>query len=247
MTTFANAKTTDEAVTKDTVGGGFMVESGLYDMMIEMAYSDTTASGAKSLTLHLRDVSSNALVRLTTYPISGDSKGNKTTYTDKKTGKEFVLADFALATSLAQVVAGMNLEDLTETEKVVKRWDKDTKGELSQKTNVLNELINQPVKVGMIKQVVDKTALGDNGYAPTGETREENKADRFFRAADSLSQTEIKASATEAVFIHKWADKWTGVTKQLAKHAGSSGATAGTPKAAAAPEADAAVNANLFG
>ena len=99
----------------------------------------------------------------------------------------------------------------------------------------LTELHGQQIIAGVLKQTVDKTKKNDSGvYVATGETRDENEIDKFFRAKDSLTVAEILAQASEATFINSWREKNAGVTRMKAK--GASG-TAGAPAAAAPPAA----------
>lgn len=252
MNTFSNLNNeTALEGDKDTLGGGFLVDSGVHNMMIEMAYAGQSSKGALSLTLHLRSIADNSLVRSTIYVTSGTAKGTKNTYTDKETGKERPLPGFSLANSLCQVVLGKNLSDVAQEEKVIKRYDAEAKTEVPQKTQVLVELLNQPVQAGIIKRTVDKMVWNQNAnaYTPDGTVKDENEVDKFFRARDGLTQTEIQAGATESSFKDKWADKWTGVHEDkstVSKGAVKKGAPA-TSAATAPAETSQKTDDNLFG
>ena len=63
---------------------------------------------------------------------------------------------------------------------------------------------------------------------PSGETRDENEIDKFFRASDRMTTAEIRAQATEAVFASSWEKKWSGKTRDRSKSVASNG-TAGAP------------------
>ena len=58
-------------------------------------------------------------------------------------------------------------------------------------------------------------------WQPTGDTKEENEIDKFFRARDKMTTAEILAGAEEPGFYTKWGDKNIGVTKMKAKGAGN--------------------------
>ncbi len=231
----------------DSLGGGFIKESGVYNATIELAYADQSTGGARSVNIHLK-TEDGAVIRLTEYVTSGTAKGGLNTYVDQKTGEKRFLPGYSKMDSMSKLACAKGLTELTAEEKVVNRYDYDAKKELPMKTNVLTELMGQPITVGLVKQIVDKNAKNAAGtYEPTGETREENVADKFFRARDGMTATEIIAGATEPSFRNKWAEKNTGVTRNLAKGApagASSGATAGAP--AAAPAAG-EKPASLFG
>lgn len=248
MSILGNVKTDNSVEDKDTLGGGFIVDTGVHKMMIELAYIEKMQSGSVAMHLHLKSVENGALVRTKDYIVSSDAKGNKTTYTDKETGKELPLPSFSLMTSLAQVTAGCNIEDLTEEERVVERWDFDTSSNVPQKTTVLKELIDKPVQVGIIRQKVHKRKEVDGNWIDTPEVKEENKVEKFFRAADGLTQTEIKAGATEASFKQKWADRYgTDTIDKTDPELMARAKSAENANTAASAERQETQNNNLFG
>ena len=118
--------------------------------------------------------------------------------------------------------------------KVIKLYNYEAKAELPTKVDMLADLIGQEVIMGLIRQTVDKNVKDAAGaYQPTGETRDENEVDKFFRAKDRMTTAEIRAQAETAGFIDTWDAKFTGTVKNKAKGA-AAGGTAGAPKAGAA-------------
>lgn len=232
----------------DSLGGGFMVDSGVYPCEIEMAYVDVADSGAISLNVHLK-TDSGALLRNQLWIQSGKAKGGNNYYVDKKGNKQY-LPGYNQAEALALLTVGKHVNELVDEEKVIKLYNFDAKAELPTKVSVLTELLGQQVTVGVIKQVVDKNVKTDDGnghitYAPSGETREENEIDKFFRAKDNMTVTEIRAEAETAEFIDAWEKKWKGQVKNKAKGAAATGATPGAP-AAGGSGATAAPQKSLF-
>jgi hypothetical protein len=216
----------------DVLGGGGAVESGVYDATIKVAYIGKSTGGAMSLNLELnmggRDV------RQQLWVTSGDAKGNKNYY--ERDGKRNYLPGFNIANALSLLTVGKEISQLDTEDKVLKLWSYDAKAEVPTTVPVLTDLTGQEIRVGMIKQTVDKNVKNDAGaYVPSGETREENEIDKLFRSKDGLTVAEIRAETTSADFMDAWAKKWTGVTKNKAKGA-TGGSTAGAPKAAAAPK-----------
>ena len=121
----------------------------------------------------------------------------------------------------------------TET-KVVNVYSSEAKAEVPTKVEVLMELLNKEILVGLIKQKVDKTQKNDAGvYVPTGDSREENEIDKLFRSSDRMTTAEIRAQATEAAFAATWETKWTGNTKDKTKGVAANAGTFGAPKGAA--------------
>lgn len=220
----------DIAAEKDSVGGGFVLDSNLYNFTIKLAYLQKTASDALSLVVHLT-TEDNKDVRQQFWMTSGKEKGCKNYFVDKKGEKQY-LPGFNMANSLCLLTVGKEISQMETETKVVNLYSSEAKAEVPTNVEMLTELLGKQVLGGLIKQVVDKTAKDAAGnYQPTGETREENELDKLFRERDGKTTAEILAQAPEAVFIETWKKKWVGQVKDKStKTAGSTGA----PKAAGA-------------
>lgn len=238
---------------RDSVGGSFTLESGVYDFEITMAFLQKAASGAIGLNLHFKTKDYKEY-RETVYIQSGDAKGNKTYYVNKK-GEKFNLPGFSTANGLALLTVGQDLAALAGTteEKVVNVYSPDAKADVPTKVECLVDLIGQRILAGVQKQIEDKNQRGDDGkYYPTGETRETNEIDKLFCAREShygMTLAEIQAEAEEAVFIETWKAKFTGVTRDRTTKDGGQSGTAGAPgkPAAAATAGNSKPTKSLFG
>jgi len=220
---------------KDTLGGGsYVLESGVYDMTIELAYLAKSQEGALSLNLQLKH--NNTIVRQTLWLTGGNAKGNKNYYLNK-TGEKKYLPGFSHANALSLLTVKKEINQIQDEPKVIKLYDYTAKAEVPTKVDMLTELLGQTISIGLLKQVVDKNVKTSDGtYVPSGETREENEIDRLFRASDGKTVNEIKDGVDPGEFRDAWAKKWTGVTKQKAKGAGKGGpAPMGAVSNAAAP------------
>jgi hypothetical protein len=196
----------------DSVGSGGLVDSGIYNSIVEMAYFSKATSGAMALNVWLK-TEEGRIIRNTMYVTSGDAKGNKNYY-ETKDGEKRYLPGMNLANSLAILTVGQEIADLTPEQKIVPIYDFEEKKDINQEVPVLTALLGKPIKAGVLKQTVSKRVKqADGTYAATAETREENEIDKFFRASDNMTVTEARANATEASFINTWSDKWTGVTR----------------------------------
>lgn len=220
----------DIAAEKDSVGGGFVLDSNVYNFTIKLAYLQKAASDALSLVVHLT-TEDNKDVRQQFWMTSGKEKGCKNYFVDKKGEKQY-LPGFNMANSLCLLTVGKEISQMETETKVVNLYSSEAKAEVPTNVEMLTELLGKQVLGGLIKQVVDKTAKDAAGnYQPTGETREENELDKLFRERDGKTTAEILAQAPEAVFIETWKKKWVGQVKyKSTKTAG----TAGAPKAAGA-------------
>lgn len=245
MSLLQNLKS-DETIAqeRDSVGGNGAVESGLYPSVINLAYLTKSGGGAVGLVLAAK-VNDGREIRQTLWVTSGKDKGGTNYYTDKNGEKQY-LPGFNLANSLALLTVGKELSDLGTETKVVNAYSPEARAEVPTKVEMIVDLLGKEIIIGAIKQTVDKTKKNDdtNKYEPTGETREENEIDKFFRSRDRMTTAEIRAQATEATFIDTWDAKWTGKTRDRSTK-GAAG-VAGAPKAAGAGAAAKKPTTSLF-
>ncbi|MDA3807743.1 MAG: hypothetical protein PF440_07505 [Thiomicrorhabdus sp.] len=241
---FDDVQTDDSIVEdKDTLGGGFgPVDSGLYDLTIKYAYGHVSPNGAKAVSFVFKTEDGKE-VKDTQYITSGTKKGVKNFYLDKD-GKKNYLPGFSKVNSLCLLTAGKNISALTTEPNTIMLYNFDAKGDVATEVEMITDLVGKTITAGIIKQTEDKVKKNDQSgaYEATGETREVNEMDKYFRHSDGLTVTEIKAKSSEPVFKEKWSDKWTGQSRD--KSTGT--ATAGTPGAPNAYGAD-APKENLFG
>lgn len=217
-----------ENVEKETdfLGGFQLLDSDVHLMDIEIAYLSTASTGSRALVMHFKNGAGS--LRSTQYFVSGKEKGNKTYFV--KNGKEYNLPGFTIVNDLflaAGIAEGMDGAQLEE--KVIKLYSKDAGGEVPTKVQMVMNLIGKQVALGVLKQTVDKTALGgDSKYHPTGDTRDENEISKVF-TTDGLTIPEVDAGITEPAFIIDWKAKYSGKTLMKAKgnkEAGAQGAPA---------------------
>lgn len=245
MSLLANLST-DESIAneKDSVGGSGPLDSGAYLVTIAMAHINKAASGALGLVLSMK-TADNKEVRQTLWMTSGTAKGCKNYY--EKDGEKHYLPGFTHANAVALLATGKEISGLDTEEKVIKLYSAEAKAEVPTKVNAVMDLIGKEVIVGLIKQTVDKTKKNETtgAYEATGETRDENEIDKFFRASDRKTTAEIRAQAEEAVFIETWEAKWNGKVKDRAK--GAAAGLPGVPKLGVAPAASKKPTISLFG
>jgi hypothetical protein len=212
---------------KDSVGGGGVLESGLYPATVTLAYVTKSAGGATGLVLHAK-TSMGRDIRQTLWMTSGTAKGAKNYY--EKDGQKNYLPGFIAANALALLATGKEISELDTETKVVNVYSYEAKAEVPTKVDVPVDLMGKEIIIGLIKQTVDKTAKNETtgAYEPTGETRDENEIDKFFRASDKMTTAEIRAAANEPAFYATWDSKFSGVVRIKASKASG---TAGAPKA----------------
>lgn len=217
---------------KDVIAGGSRVlDSAIYKLRVALAYVTKASSGALGLVLGMKTEEGKEL-RQTLWMTSGTNKGGKNYY--EKDGEKHYLPGYLLANSLCLLTVGKEISDLDTEQKVVNVYNPEAKAEVPTKVDMVMDLIGQEIYGGVIKQIVDKTKKNEAGvYEPTGETREENEIDKFFRERDKMTTAEIRAQAEEPAFFDAWSAKWTGQVRDKSKGAGKGG-TAGAPAKASA-------------
>lgn len=210
--------------------GTTVLESGLYEFTIDVAFMTVADSGAKAFNLRLK-YDGDKDYRQVLYVSSGKAKGGANFYTDKN-GKKRYLPGFNIANAICLLTVKKEISKQVAVEKVINLWNKDAKAEKPTPVKVIDALTGKKFLGGVIKQVVDKRVKdpATAKYVPTGETREENDIDKIFRASDGLTVAEIRAKVTEAVYKDTWEKVNTGVTRNKAK---GTSAAPGTPGAAA--------------
>lgn len=224
---------------KDSLGGGGLLDSDAYLFTIEAAYVIKSEGGAMGISLQLKNEEGRTL-RTTEYITN---KKGENFY--EKEGQKSFLPGYNKMTSLTLLAIGKELSELDTEEKVIKAWNFEAKAEVPTKVQMITDLVGKQIYGGVLKQTVDKNAKADDGtYKPTGETRDENVIDKFFRARDKMTVAEIRAEAEKAEFFDKWVEANKGKVVNRAKGAGNG--TAGAPKAGA-PAAGAKPKQSLFG
>lgn len=218
----------------DTLGSAGALNSGLYNCTVSMAHITKSSGGAMGLVLTLKTTDGRD-VRQTLWMTSGTAKGCKNYY--EKNGEKHYLPGFTHANNLCLLTVGKEVSQMDTETKVINLYSPEAKAEVPTKVEVLMDLLGKEIIVGLIKQTVDKTKKNETTgiYEATGETRDENEVDKFFRAKDRMTTAEIRAQAEEALFIGNWEQKWTGKVRDRAK--GSPAGLPGVPKLGGIPSA----------
>lgn len=204
-------------------------ETNVYELAIEIAFLRTAPSGALALEMHLKS-DKGANLRQTFWMTSGTAKGCKNFYINKSDGAKRYLPGFTLANDLALLACATEIGEIETEEKMVKLYDYATKTEVPTKVQMFTDLVGKSIKAGIQMSIEDKNVKNDSGeYVPSGETRTETNVDKFFRARDGLTRTEIIAGETDSVFLQQWIEKNQGSIRQNAK--GRNGVSTGAPGA----------------
>ena len=232
MSLLANL-TSDESIAneKDSVGGGGVLESNIYPAKVTLAYVTKSGGGALGLVVSAKTAEGRD-IKQTLWMTSGTEKGCKNYY--EKDGQKNYLPGYLAANALALLTTGKEISGLETETKVVNVYNSDAKAEVPTKVEMVMDLLGKEILIGLIKQTVNKTKKDEvtGVYLPTGETRDENEIDKFFRASDRKTTAEIRAQVEEAKFADTWLEKWQGKVKDKSSKTAATGAP-GAPRAAA--------------
>lgn len=240
--------TTDDSIAneKDSVGGNRVLDTGIYKLKVNWAYIGKSDGGALALHASFKTEAGQD-VRQSFWMTSGKEKGCKNFY--EKDGQKHYLPGFIMANALCLLAVGKEISQLETEQKVIPLYNSVAKAEVPTKVDMLTDLIGQEVLAAVMKQKVDKTKKNDatGQYEPTGETREENEIDKFFRARDRMTTAEIRAQAETATFIDTWAEKFKGQVRDKSKGTAAAGSTGMPGSKPAAAGTTAKPTASLFG
>lgn len=207
---------------KDFIGGG-LLDSGAYDMVVEMAYVDTSKAGAINVNFTFKD-SSGRTLKVTEYVTN---RKGENFYT--KGNSNYPLPGFTTVNNVCLLGIGKPLSELDTEEKTLSLYNFDVKKEMPMAKQVITDLLGAEITLGVIKSVVDKnTKQADGSYAPSGETREVNEVDKVFRHGDHFTVAEIISEDEEATYYDGWVGKYTGIVRNKAKGTKGSGGSATT-------------------
>lgn len=237
MNAFANLGYDDSIENeKDTLGGGYTpLESGVYEFRIKLAYIETSKNGATGLNCTFEDEDGKTYKQT----LWATNRKGENFYVNQEGEKKY-LAGFIHADALCLLTVGKPLSQVEAETVVVKLYNKDAGGEVPTKVPAIKEIMGQTVKLGIVKQRVNKTKLNESTgkYEAINEERVENEIDKVFRAADDKTTAEIRAQAEVAEFMDEWKARWEGQLKDRFKEVKGSTARAGAPAGArsAAPK-----------
>jgi hypothetical protein len=198
-----------EKVNPDSLGSSIL-DTGLQQMLVDVAYITTAKSGAKGLVVHAKAADgSRASVRDTFWIQSGDTKGNKTYYVDSKTNAKRPLPGFTDGEQFTQICAGLDLHECTTEERIIKLWDSVSKEEVNTPVEAVIDVIGKPVVLGIQKVRSNKVKKNETTgkYDKINEERFSNIIDKCFTAMGNLTVTERDAGETEGTFVTRWTDR----------------------------------------
>lgn len=227
---FDNIDTTGMEKAKDSLGGFQLKDSDVYDAVVKYAYGGSSKGGAKFIQFEF-DIG-GSVYREQVYYTSGTDKGGKP-YTEKD-GVRRPLPGFTLCDNISLMITGKGIleQGPSVEKKTIRAYDFDKKEEVQKAVDMVMSLVGGKVKLGILKELVDKgTKQSDGSYKNLGETREQNSIDTVFHPEQLFTVAEKMAGAEKPEFIDAWTKKNKGqvVNKVKVKAAAGAG-TSGRPE-----------------
>jgi hypothetical protein len=217
---------------RDSVGGG-VLEGGIYDMRIEVAYSLKSAGGALGFfTVWVNDKGRKITDRQ--YITSGTAKGGKPYYL--KDGKKLPLPGFSHVDFMVNLLLDKGLLSLEEQQAVIKLYDGAQGKEVPTEVVTYPELRGVAAKVAIQQVRQNKQVKVGQAYVKSNEEQSVNNIDKYFDADTGKTGVELKANS-DASFIETWSTKYAGQVVDTYK------TVANAPQTGANPFADQAKSA----
>ena len=202
MGILSNLKTDSDIQSDGDSLGSRVLESDIYNFIIETNHVTRSASGAMAVNFNFKSQSGKEL-KQTIYITSGDAKGNLNYYVDKSGNKRY-LPGFTVVNDICLVTTGVDISELETEEKVLSVWNPELSKEAPTKCPVIMDLIGKEVSLAVVKVIEPKRVKDGSGtYVDSGETRTINEISKVFRAEDMKTVTEI-SEESEAIFHTKW-------------------------------------------
>jgi hypothetical protein len=228
MGIFKNLETKGLEQNEDRVGGYNPLDSDLYTGTIKLAYAGQSAKGARSVTVHA-EVGGQEY-RETIYI----TNRNGEPFWTNDNGKKSPLPGFTVINDICIAATDKPLEEQETEEKQVKLYDFDERKEVLKGVDVLIDLLDKPIALGILNILQNKSVKqGDGSYADGPEEQNINQIDKVFHAETKMTVKEALDAegwdADKADFHQKWIDKNAGKVRDKRTIKDGQGGTAGKP------------------
>lgn len=247
MSMFKKLSTEGLESQKDSLGGGFIRESGLYEATVKLAYAHEATSGAMGVTVFY-ELADGSELRDTQYVTSGRDKGGNNYYV--KDGKQIPLPGFTIINDLCILTSEKPLSEQDTRERTVSLYDFEAKREVPTSVQCIDAIEGEKVWIGLQKVVDNKTQKNDatGKYEKINEKRELNEINKLFHFDTKVTVVEAMNGA-DSTFFDSWDKKYTGVDRVKYEEQAESGRQGAPRRQTAAPtqSSEAPKKSGLFG
>lgn len=215
---FNNLNSNNGKQTEEKVSAGFQPwESGLYPVVIKMAYGIKSKNGALGVAFEFENEKGETFKE----NMYVTNKAGENTYIDKQTKEPTILIGFKRVNDICLITANKELNSITMEDRVLEVYDADAKGTVKKPMPVLMDLLNQKVILGVRKTTEFKTQQVGDKWVDTDETRTSNSVDFIFHPEKKITVAEAMSGVTEPTLYVEWDKNFTG--KHIDKTAGKGG------------------------
>ncbi len=218
MGMFSNLKrTSDIEESKDTLGGGYILETDVYPTKIVTAYSDFFKSGAQYINVKFEVAKPDGSTQNFSERFTITNKQGSIFYVGKD-GKKHALPGYETMDDMCLLTTGKTLAEQETEKKVLMIWNSNEGKEVPTEVDCLVDLFGKDVllaiqKVRRNKQVADASGK----YIDSKDEQLLNQTRKVFDAEYRATVPELRTAernnvAPEATFIDKWLSKNKGVT-----------------------------------
>lgn len=243
------AKMTNDGLeeTQDRLGGFQPLPTDIYNAVIKMAYASASEGGAQAVNF-LFSLPGGREYRETIYITNKKGENfflNKDDKTKKVPLPGFVTVDDICLCATEKPLAEQDVED-----KVVNVYDTTAKKELPKKMPVLVDLLGQPISLGIVLELQNKTQKDGAGkYVAIADEVQRNTIEKVFHTESKFTMVEVRNQKDTPEFWDAWLERNKDKVKDKREIKGGQAGTSGAPTPAQAGGAAPAASPrkSLFG
>lgn len=195
-----------EVSSTDTLGGNALPKTGLYKMVIDVAYTGKSTGGATHVTINFKSADPAVNAYHTEVLWVKSKKGLSYYMGGKNKDKKIILPSMQ---TFQQILAICDLDpnNVKVENKTISLWDKEKKAMAPTEVPVLTELKGKILYAGLRTVRENKNKQDAEGnWVPSNDERLYNELHRVFYP-DGFSVEEKKLGAKEPAFVKTWKDK----------------------------------------
>lgn len=244
---FGNLTTDGLEDSQDRLGGYQPLDTSIYDVKIKAAYAGKSDGGAMSVSI-IGTLEGGKEYRETFWVTN--KKGENFFLNKDDKSKKVPLPGFTVVDDICLIATGKPLSMQDTEEKVINLYDREAQREIPKNVQMLTGLLDQSVKLGIVKQLENKTKKNEqtNQYDPIAEDKLINFVDKVFHPELKLTVAEARDNQETAKFHDAWLDRNKDqVRDKRTIKDGQGGKTGAPPQAGGNNASQPAARTSLFG
>ena len=213
MVVFANLKRTEDIEeSKDTLGGSYILESGVYPVKVVTAYTDFFKSGAQFINVKFEVAKPDGSAQNFNERLTITNRQGSIFYLGKD-GKKHALPGYETMDDLCLLTTGKTLAEQDTEKKVLKIWNPNEGKEVGTEVECLTDLFGKSVLLAILKVRRNKQVADASGkYIDSKDEQLLNQTAKVFDSEYRTTVAEMRTAernnvAPEATFINKWLER----------------------------------------